>query len=404
MTRTPPSPPEVVAHRAAADPPDEAYLTAVASLPAMGPFRLLALFRGFGAKGAWRQVTSGRLPAVPALEGRLGRDPAALVRRWAHAAGRLDVAELWAAHLAAGVRTAALGSPQYPAALAEDPEPPAVVFMRGDPAVLDGRRVAVVGTRNCTRVGREVAADFGHGLAAVGVRVVSGLALGVDGAAHTGALEAALEHPCAGPPIAVVAGGLDVVYPRRHADLYRRVEQAGLVVSEAPLGTAPEPWRFPARNRVIAGLAEAVVVVESRLRGGSMHTADEALARGITLLAVPGSIRSPASAGTNALLAAGAMVACDVDDLLTAVGLGGVRRATPARSAAWSTRSPARPNDPVEQAVLEALGWEPLTFEQLVFRTGLGLASLAERVASLESQGFLVRSDGWLERSEGRRV
>ncbi len=375
--------------------PDEAYLAAAAGLPAMGPHRLLTLFQAYGAKGVWRQASSGRVPDLPELDGRLGKDPVSLVRRWAHAAEQVDVGDAWARHLAQGITGAVLGSPHYPAALAHDPEPPAIVFLRGHPAVLDGPRVAVVGTRNCTRVGREVATELGRELAAAGVRVVSGLALGIDGAAHLGALAAAADEPEAGPPVAVVAGGLDVVYPRRHADLHRQVERAGVLVSEAPLGIRPEPWRFPARNRIIAGLADAVVVVESRISGGSMHTADEAIARGTTLLAVPGSVRSPASAGTNALLAAGATVVCDIDDVLVAIGRGGARRPSPGASAVRSRGS----TDPIAQVVLEALGWEPLTFEQLVARTCLDMAPVASQVASLEAAGLLVRSDGWLERT-----
>lgn len=378
--------------------PDEAFLTAVASLPAMGPHRLLTLFRALGARGTWQQVSSGRVPALAELEGRLGKDPPSLVRRWANAAARLDVSRQWDTHLAAGIIAAALGSARYPAALVDDPEPPAIVFMRGDPGALEGPSVAVVGTRNCTRVGREVATDLGRGLAAAGVRVVSGLALGVDGAAHLGALRSLRADASAGLPVAVVAGGLDIVYPRRHADLHRQVEEVGLVVSEAPLGTPPEPWRFPARNRIIAGLADAVVVIESRITGGSMHTADEALARAIPLLAVPGSVRSPASAGTNALLAAGATVACELDDVLTAINLGGLRRALPAAGGCRSRTC----RDPIGRSVLEAFAWEPLTFEQLAVRTGLELASLAGQVATLEAEGFLVRSDGWLERAEPR--
>ena len=161
-------------------------------------------------------MQSGKVPALAELDGRLGKDPRLLVRRWASATASVDVARLWEAHREAGVTGVALGSPGYPAGLLDDPEPPAIVFLRGNPDVLEGPKVAVVGTRNCTRVGREVATELGRGLAAAGVRVVSGLALGIDGAAHLGALAALAEDRRAGPPVAVVAGGLDVVYPRRH--------------------------------------------------------------------------------------------------------------------------------------------------------------------------------------------
>src|SRR5205085_5885336 len=126
-----------------------------------------------------------------------------------------------------------------------------VLFHRGDPGVVEGRRVGIVGTRRCTRYGRELAYELGRDLAASGVRIVSGLAAGVDGAAHNGALAAG-----GAPPIAVVGSGVDVVYPKRHSQLWADVAAAGLLVSEAPLGAAPEPWRFPVRNRVIAALSE----------------------------------------------------------------------------------------------------------------------------------------------------
>jgi DNA processing protein len=280
--------------------------------------------------------------------------------------------------------------------LATDPEPTAVVFLRGHRSVLDGPRVAVVGTRNCTRVGRDIARELGHGLAAAGVRVVSGLALGIDGASHRGALDAG-GHRGVAPPVAVVAGGLDIVYPRRHLELQREVERRGLVVSEAPLGTPPEPWRFPARNRIIAALAQAVVVVESREVGGSMHTADEALERGIPVLAVPGGVRSRASSGTNLLLAEGATPARDVDDVLAVLGLAGRR---PACSPVGTALEPA---DRRLCELLDAMGGEAVTFEQLVVRTGMALAPLARLVADLESQGWVCRTGGWLERTGGGR-
>ena len=177
-------------------------------------------------------------------------------------------------------------------------------------------RVAIVGTRRCTRYGFDLARELGADLAAAGVQVVSGLALGIDGAAHRGALDAA----GGAPPIGVVASGLDVVYPRAPPAAVGGGRHRGSLLSECPLGTAPEAWRFPARNRIIAALADAVVVVESAGAGGSMYTVEEALARDRPVLAVPGSVRSAASAGTNRLLAEGAGVARDADDVLAAIG------------------------------------------------------------------------------------
>src|SRR5258705_11936294 len=162
-----------------------------------------------------------------------------------------------------------------------------------------------------------MAFELGHDLAAAGVRVVWGLALGIDGAAHAGALAA----PGGAPPVAVVGSGPDVVYPRRHADLWRRVVDAGVLFSESPMGAAPEGWRFPLRNRIIAALADVLVVVESRHQGGSRHTVDAAADRDRTILAVPGPVRSPLSADPNELLHQGAGPARDVVDVLVALGL-----------------------------------------------------------------------------------
>src|SRR5204862_1786721 len=145
---------------------------------------------------------------------------------------------------------------------------------------------------------------------AAGVAVISGLALGIDGAAHAGALEADIA-----PPIAVVGSGLDVIYPWRHRALWGAVEKQGVVLGEAPLGAAPEPWRFPARNRIVAALADVVIVVESRETGGSMHTVAEALRRDRPVFAAPGPVRSPTSTGTNRLLRDGAQVVCDATDV-----------------------------------------------------------------------------------------
>ena len=180
----------------------------------------------------------------------------------------------------------------YPAPLRLDPEPPAVLFARGDLSVLDGRRAGVVGTRNATTAGRETARELGRALAGEGVVVVSGLAKGIDGAAHAGAL--AVDGA---PRSAVVGNGPDAPYPRVNASLWAEVCRRGLLLTEWPPGTAPEPFRFPLRNRILAALSEVLVVVESRERGGSLITAQAAAERSVDVMAVPGSVRSRAAAG-----------------------------------------------------------------------------------------------------------
>jgi DNA processing protein len=314
---------------------------------------------------------------------------------WAAAGDhRVDVATLWQAHVDAGVAVETLGGDGYPAALASDPEAPAVVFSVGDLRVIDGPRVAIIGSRRCTRYGRDVAFDLGRDLARAGVRVVSGLALGIDGAAHFGALAAG---DGAAPPVAVVGSGLDVVYPRAHARLWRQVAEAGVVLSEAPLGARPEPWRFPARNRILAALADVVVVVESRHRGGSFHTVQAADQRGVTVMAVPGPVRSPASAYTNELLVTGSPPARDVDDVLVAldlIGRGPQRpRARPSSECAAATP----PDDPHQAALLEAMGWQPASLDQLVVRTGLSPGQASVALTRLEVDGWVVGEAGWWE-------
>ncbi|MCA1657060.1 MAG: DNA-protecting protein DprA, partial [Actinobacteria bacterium] len=281
--------------------PPGAWVAALAALPAMGPARLRAVLAASSPEQAWAGVVAGRACREGVVTAACRPDPAEVAAGWRRAASTVDVAALWAAYRRAGVEVVATGEPGWPDALVDDPDPPAAMFYRGDLAALaEGRRVAIVGTRRCTRYGRDVAHELGRDLAAAGVRVVSGLALGIDGAAHSGALLAA-----AGPPVAVVGGGLDVVYPRGHAGLWEEVAGAGLLLSEAPLGTRPEAWRFPVRNRIIAALAEVVVVVESAERGGSRHTVDAAEARARPVMAVPGSVRSAVSAYPNSLLADG---------------------------------------------------------------------------------------------------
>ena len=375
----------------AAQPGDElppaAWAAAVSGLPAMGPARLAAVLGQWEPAEAWRVVAGGRAFAAPIVARACRPDPHGVAAAWARAAAQVDVGETWEALRRAGVRVLVRGDAGYPADLLDDHEAPAVVFARGDPEVLAARRVAIVGTRQCSGYGADVARELGRDLAGAGVAVVSGLALGIDGAAHAGALDAA-----ATPPVAVVGSGLDVVYPRRHARLWEEVAQRGLLLSEAPLGARPEPWRFPVRNRVIAALAEAVVVVESHVRGGSLHTVDAALARDRPVLAVPGSVRSPASAFPNALLADGCAPARDALDVLVVLGL----------SSGSAPASPRRPAPTGEEAiVLAAVGWEPATLDEVVARSGLGPGRAGLLLARLEDDGWLVGRGGWWERLAG---
>lgn len=376
--------------------------TLLAGLPGMGPSRLRAIVRTWGPVEGWARVTSGRAdrlspvleqpdPPAPFEGWRMPSDASPVVRAWAAAGQGADPRATLAAHRAAGVLVLLEGDARYPAVLRGDLAPPAVLFAQGSLASLEGPRAAIVGTRRCTGVGAGMARELGRELAVAGVAVVSGLALGIDGAAHRGVLDALgrAPHDAAGP-VAVVGSGLDVVYPSRHRDLWLAVRDRGLLLSEAPLGTRPAPWRFPARNRLIAALADVVVVVESHVTGGSLLTVGEAERRDVPVLAVPGSVRSPAAAGTNHLLADGCHPVRDVTDVLVALGL------TPAAQRRAVEHRPTP--DRAGAAVLEALDWEPATLEHLAVRTGLPLGELVLAVEALVADGWLRVDGGWYER------
>jgi DNA processing protein len=277
------------------------------------------------------------------------------------------------------------GREGYP--IGEDvPQRPVVLLAEGDRTdVFDRPRVAVVGTRAATPHGLADAREIGAVLAGAGITVVSGLAIGIDGAAHEGALDAD------GPVVGVVATGLDVVYPRRHHVLFDRVRRSGLLVSELGYGVQPRRELFPIRNRIIAGLADVVVVVEATVRGGARITAERAVEYDRPVLAVPGSRRNPSAAGTNALIADGAHPLLEPSDVLVALGLTvGARRAVPKAPAAGD-----------EGAVFRACGGEPATLDQLASRTGLTASQVAVAARELEREGWLQRAQGMWWPREG---
>ncbi|MDA8311964.1 MAG: DNA-processing protein DprA [Actinomycetota bacterium] len=388
--------------------PVEAYAVALASVPGVGPRTLRALLEAATARSAWESLVDGRVRLATS------RRAGSATER----AREIDVGALWAAHVRAGIGVCLRGSPGYPRVLAADPEAPEVLFFLGNPAVLDSApRVAIVGTRSATRYGLGVAAQLGCDLAAAGVVVVSGLALGIDGAAHEGAvaawrtscsIEPAAEPDAGGaagrrpasaaPPVGVVAGSVATPYPRQHAGLWRRVAEAGAVLSESPIGVADLGWRFPLRNRIIAAIADVVVVVECHLRGGSLHTVEAAAARAVPVGAVPGSVRSPASAGTNALLADGCFVVRDASDVLVAVGL-----ASEAVASA-SSASPGHRREQVDRlpaptaAVIAALGWDPTSLDEILEQTGLALDVVCGALERLRAQGLAEGEGGWWTR------
>jgi len=249
------------------------------------------------------------------------------------------------------------------------------VFLRGAlaaPPPAGRAAVAIVGARRPTDPGLRLARRLGAFAAGSGLAVVSGMALGIDGAAHAGALDVG------GVTIAVLGCGTDIAYPRSHRGLYARILEHGLVVSEYPPGTAPAPWRFPARNRLIAALAGTLVVVEARARSGALITADHALDLGRDVVAVPGAAGSSAAAGTNGLIKAGAGLVEDEVDLSAWLGVDPPAASEP-------------PADPAARAVLERLSGRPAYADDIASAADLGPGAAAALLSRLEIDGWLAR-------------
>jgi DNA processing protein len=329
------------------------------------------------------------------------------------------VAETARHHRRHGVRVLLPGGAGYPSDLVGDPGAPAVLFALGDPGAIEGHpRVAVVGTRSATPYGRQVASELAADLSAAGVVVVSGLARGIDGAAHAGVVRA--RSTGSAPPVAVVGTGLDVVYPASNRELWEAVATTGAVLSESTLGTPPHPRVFPARNRIIAALSDVVVVVECHRDGGSLYTVEAAARRSVPVCAVPGSVRSRASDGTNALLVDGCAPVRDASDVLVAVSLartgvdhragtgdtGRPGSAGPGRRHALLTgrravRTGRVPTEPHQRAVWEAVDPTPTAFETILIRTDLPVAAAAEACDRLVEGGLLEGGAGWWSRADG---
>ena len=297
--------------------------------------------------------------------------------RFAAFKARFDAAaELERLH-SLGFRFLARSDPAFPPLLRSIHDPPPGLFLRGDRdvSVLATAAIAIVGARACSAYGRQIARALGRDLAAAGLTVVSGLARGVDAEAHRGALEVG------GTTIAVLGCGIDRDYPAAHRELARQVAATGLVVAEYAPGVEPAPWRFPARNRIVAGLCAATVVVEARERSGALITADFALEEGREVFAVPGEITSALSAGANALLRLGATPLTCAQDVLESFGL----EAAPAAMANLSEAA---------AAVLELIRAEARGADELSRASGLAAGQLAVVLTELELAAAAIEEDG----------
>ena len=281
-----------------------------------------------------------------------------------------------------------LGDPRFPSTLLDTEDPPLLLFVSGRlDALTQPQRLAIVGSRNPTAQGAQNAHAFARALAEAGLCIVSGLALGVDGAAHEGALQGG------GLTLAVVGTGLDRVYPSRHRGLAHRIAAQGALISEYPLGTPPLPPHFPQRNRLIAGLSLGTLVVEATLQSGSLITARLASEQGREVFAVPGSIHSPQSRGCHALIRQGAKLVESAQDVLEELQL------APSAPRQAASEAPALGIGAAEAALLQAMGHDPLSLDALQARTGLATTVLQARLLELELRGWLTRlPGGWLQR------
>lgn len=351
----------------------------------------LALTPGVGTAGARRLLAAFGLPETifrqdtAALAQVVDRQRAEALRSEpAGFAQQLETTLAWLAQDPARRQVLTLGDPEYPATLLNIEDPPLMLYRMGMLDQPPQRALAVVGSRNPSAQGLQNARRFSRAFAEAGVTVISGMALGIDGAAHDGALEGAAPGSVA--TIAVVGTGLDRVYPKRHLELAHRIAERGMIVSEYPLGTPPLPANFPQRNRLIAALGQGTLVVEAALQSGSLITARLAAEQGKEVFAIPGSIHSPHARGCHALLRQGAKLVESAQDVLE-----DLRFVLPAAAAAVPMEEPEG-----ENPLLDAMGHDPVGLDALIARTGIPAPLLQAQLLELELAGQVARLPGGL--------
>lgn len=380
----------------AAVPPELVDHLTLALVPGLGPKLTAAVLQHFGSAAAARRATASQLETIPLIGTKLAR-------KFAEALGRVNVEQEWQLLQRFGVSTTLLGSAEYPPALATIPDPPPLLYHRGNWEPADSNAIGIVGSRNCTPYGIRMAERIAAGLARAGWTVVSGLARGIDGAAHRAALDAG------GRTIAVLAGGLSSIYPPEHANLAESIVPNGVLVTETPMTVDPQPGMFPARNRVISGLSRAVVVVEANLKSGALITVTHAAEQGRDVYAVPGNVDCPASAGCLDLIRKGVRLVRTADDILEDVrGLAPFDPPKPTPRRAKST-GPTLFEAP-EAAPVPATGpppglegnllkvWDYLTqprhADDIVRETGFAAGQLATILMMLEMKKLIRRLPG----------
>jgi len=358
-------------------PPDNLLLwLTLRRAPGVGARTQLDLLRHFGSiedvfsagRGQLEKVLVGKNAAIDAILD--GPDEA-------HLRSELDWLSESGHHLLVWSDT------DYPPLLREIPDPPVMIYIVGNRRLLSGPQLAIVGSRNPTPMGRENARAFARSLAGAGLVITSGLALGIDGAAHRGALEAG------GKTVAVAGTGLDRVYPARHRELAHEIAKQGALVSEFPLGTPPLPENFPVRNRLISGLSLGTLVVEAALQSGSLITARLATEQGREVFAIPGSIHSPQARGCHALIRQGAKLVEAAQDVLEELG----PLASIALQTARETAPGPAPDSPM-LALLEHIGHDPVTIDALIERSGLTSDAVSSMLLQMELNGLVSSCPG----------
>lgn len=365
----------------------------------LGAWLRLALTPGVGLASARRLLATFGLPpsifgaSAAALEQVVGAVQAqALQKEPEGFAQQLDDTERWLQEGTPGSRRIlTLADPAFPPSLLAIEDPPLMLYLMGDARADLPPAIAIVGSRNPTPQGATNARRFGQAFARSGLTVVSGLALGIDAAAHEGALEGAAPDQLA--TVAVVGTGLDRVYPRQNLDLAHRIAERGWIVSEYPLGTPPLAENFPRRNRLIAGLTRGTLVVEAALQSGSLITARVAAEQGKDVFAVPGSIHSPQARGCHALLKQGAKLVETAEDVMEELR--------------WDAQAPTAgepagdPEPESPSALVSAMGFDPVGLDALIARTGIPAPELQAQLLELELAGSIARLPGGLYQRVG---
>jgi DNA processing protein len=363
------------------------YWVALSAIPQLGAARFRRLESYFGTlQDAWRAGASQLREA--GLDSRTAQEVVA-AQRGSDPSAEMD------ALTRAGVTAASWNCDNYPPRLKEIPDPPPVLYYLGEILPEDELSVAIVGTRNPTSYGKEAATALSRDLASSGITVVSGLALGIDGVAHRAALE------CGGRTIAVVAGGLDTVYPKEHTALFRQIQERGAVVSEHRLGVRPDARNFPRRNRLISGMTLGTLVVEAGEGSGTRWTVQQALEQDREVFCVPGSIFSPASSFTNRMIKEGAKLVTEYTDILEELNLPEIRdRAVDHPALQKPLEIPVENQDKdddldgldaEESALLAHLSGEPAHVDDLCRQSGMPIASVTSMLTLLELKGKVAQ-------------